>query len=195
MIQSSASYDLWASSYFCFKYWAGSTLPTPGQIPKKETDWRKLITMQPQDTCLPSPKGELVSKGNYYLFSLPAAAVGPFPGPKLLPEFLVWYFVNFYWLKKPRTLVSNILSRDGGIASLTGHQLSDSDSPPSVPNNYTSFKPRPSSEISQNISSRTAPSVTPHVVFWEGSTLALEAGKVSGFQVGWSEMLGLGNKL
>ena len=38
-VQSSASDDLWASSYFCVKYWAGNTLPTsPGQIPKKETD-------------------------------------------------------------------------------------------------------------------------------------------------------------
>ena len=28
---------------------------------------------------------------------------------RALPEFLVWPLVNFYWLRRPRTLISNIL--------------------------------------------------------------------------------------
>ena len=55
---------------------------------------------------LPSPRpGEQVSKGNCYLFSLPAAAAGSPINP--CNEFLVCPLINFYWLSGLRTLVGN----------------------------------------------------------------------------------------
>ena len=68
---------------------------------------------QPLDTPLPSPpiRNQLapsrwVSKqGNLLLvFDLHCCSRGP---NKALPEFLVWPLINFYWLRRPKSLVSN----------------------------------------------------------------------------------------
>ena len=66
------------------------------------------------DPCLSSshirnqlaPLSKRASKGTCCLFSLPVCCCCRGPS-KALPEFLSWPLINFYWLRRPRTHISN----------------------------------------------------------------------------------------
>ena len=61
------------------------------------------LTPYKESACLPF--GEGASKEICCLFLLPTAVAGA--SIKVLVEFLAWALINFYWLRKPRTLVCN----------------------------------------------------------------------------------------
>ena len=59
-------------------------------------------------TSSPAPLREQASKETCYLFLLPPCCSRD--SNKALPEFVVWPLISFYWLRRPRTLVSNTLT-------------------------------------------------------------------------------------
>ena len=65
----------------------------------------------PGPTCIPYKQparpGSWSKQGKLLLVFTPSCC-SKNPN-KALPEFLAWPLINFYWLRRPRTLVSNIL--------------------------------------------------------------------------------------
>ena len=80
--------------------------PTPGHTP----------TLTPYKEQARPSQG--ANKQGNLLFVLTAHCCSRGPS-KALPEFLVWTLINFYWLRRPRTLVGNARNIEQKIESFT----------------------------------------------------------------------------
>ena len=81
------------------KGWANHATHSSGLIP------RHTPILTPYKEQVSAPLGELASKGTCGWVLSPCCC-SSVPS-KALPKFLVWTLINFYWLRRPRTLVGN----------------------------------------------------------------------------------------